>query len=124
MPQFVITRSGKLYKEWGFPHADIMTIGRAHINTLVLPDRARAMHEGSARRKGPFVNVDLPNVPQTLAESELLGHKRGAFSDAKEDRTGHFERAHRGTIFLDEIGVLRPELREKLLKPWVIVGPT
>jgi transcriptional regulator with PAS, ATPase and Fis domain len=56
-------------------------------------------------------------VPQTLAESELLGHKRGAFSDAKEDKAGHFERAHRGTIFLDEIGVLHRELQEKLLKP-------
>jgi len=94
------------------------------VNVLILGETgtgkgvvARAIHERSARRKGPFVNVDLPNVPQTLAESELLGHKRGAFSDAKEDRAGHFERAHRGTIFLDEIGVLRRELQEKLLKP-------
>src|SRR5712691_8789189 len=94
------------------------------VNVLILGETgtgkgvvARAIHERLVRRKGPFVNVDLPNVPQTLAESELLGHRRGAFSDAKEDRAGHFERAHRGTIFLDEIGVLRHELQEKLLKP-------
>lgn len=78
---------------------------------------ARAIHERSSRSSGSFVNVDLTNIPQSLAESELFGYRRGAHSEAKEDKKGRFELAHKGTIFLDEIGILQQELAPKLLKP-------
>ena len=76
---------------------------------------ARAIHRNSPRSKESFVNVDLGSITETLFESELFGHKRGAFTDAKEDRAGRFELAHKGTLFLDEIGNLSLPLQAKLL---------
>ncbi len=78
---------------------------------------ARAIHAQSSRSHGPFVDVDLPNIAKEAAESELFGHVRGAFTGAVTDKKGRFELAHKGTIFLDEIGVLQKELEPKLLKP-------
>lgn len=78
---------------------------------------ARTIHDRSSRRKGPFVDVDLTNIPPTLAESELLGYEPGAHSKAEKLRKGRFELAHSGTIFLDEIGVLKAEVQDKLRKP-------
>jgi DNA-binding NtrC family response regulator len=77
---------------------------------------ARAIHYNSDRAKGPFVPVNLAAVPGNLIESELFGHKRGAFTDARQDRIGLFEEASGGTIFLDEIGELALELQAKLLR--------
>jgi DNA-binding NtrC family response regulator len=77
---------------------------------------ARALHERSARRAGPFVAVNCAAIPDTLLESELFGHARGAFTDARADRAGLFEHAKGGTIFLDEIGDLQLSLQPKLLR--------
>ena len=76
---------------------------------------ARAIHEGSTRARGPFVVVDCGSLPANLIESELFGHLRGAFTGAVKDRTGAFEAASGGTIFLDEIGELPLELQTRLL---------
>ncbi|TRX62111.1 sigma-54-dependent Fis family transcriptional regulator [Fulvivirga sp. M361] len=76
---------------------------------------ARAIHNNSPRKGQVFVNVDLGSVSETLFESELFGHKKGAFTDAKEDRPGRFEIANKGTLFLDEIGNLSLPLQAKLL---------
>jgi two-component system response regulator HydG len=76
---------------------------------------AREMHRQSKRVDGIFMSVDLGSLSETLFESELFGHKKGAFTDAKEDRIGRFEAAAGGTIFLDEIGNLSLALQAKLL---------
>lgn len=76
---------------------------------------ARAIHKASKRNDQVFINVDLGAISETLFESELFGFKKGAFTDAKEDRAGRFEAANKGTIFLDEIGNLSLNLQSKLL---------
>jgi two-component system, NtrC family, response regulator AtoC len=77
---------------------------------------ARAIHKRSIRRGGPFCAVNCGAIPETLLESELFGHKRGAFTDASSDRSGLFEQANGGTLFLDEIGELPQKLQVKLLR--------
>ncbi|WP_245678530.1 sigma 54-interacting transcriptional regulator [Chondromyces crocatus] len=77
---------------------------------------AQAVHEHSTRRAGPFVVLDCASIPGPLAESLLFGHERGAFTGAIERRSGAFQDAHKGTIFLDELGELPPELQPKLLR--------
>jgi DNA-binding NtrC family response regulator len=76
---------------------------------------ARAIHNSSKRKDEVFISVDLGAITETLFESELFGFKKGAFTDAKEDRAGRFEAANKGTIFLDEIGNLSLSLQSKLL---------
>ena len=76
---------------------------------------AREIHRRSGRRDRSFVKVDLGAVPETLFESELFGHLKGAFTDAKEDRPGRFEMASGGTLFLDEIGNLDVSMQAKIL---------
>jgi two-component system response regulator HydG len=77
---------------------------------------ARALHRFSARRSGPFIAVNCAAIPETLLESELFGHERGAFTGAAGQRKGRFELAHGGTLFLDEIGDLPLLLQVKLLR--------
>jgi two-component system, NtrC family, nitrogen regulation response regulator GlnG len=77
---------------------------------------ARAIHHYSRRAGRPFVAVSSAAIPGTLLESELFGHERGAFTDAKERKLGKLELAHGGTLFLDEIGDMPPELQTKLLR--------
>ena len=77
---------------------------------------ARAVHDRSSRRGQPFVRVNCAALPPTLIESELFGHERGAFTGAVSMRQGRFELAHRGTIFLDEIGDLAADIQAKLLR--------
>jgi DNA-binding NtrC family response regulator len=77
---------------------------------------ADAIHRNSRRRAGPFVKVNLGGISSTLFESEMFGHVRGAFTDARHDRKGRFELAHGGTIFLDEIGDLDAASQVKLLR--------
>jgi DNA-binding NtrC family response regulator len=97
-------------------------VAKTDANVLILGENgtgkeliARAIHRNSSRKNESFVGVDLGSITETLFESELFGHKRGSFTDAKEDRAGRFELANRGTLFLDEIGNLSLPLQAKLL---------
>jgi len=77
---------------------------------------ANAIHYSSSRSTGPFVNVNCGAIPDTLIDSELFGHEKGAFTGALSQKRGRFERAHTGTIFLDEIGELPLQAQVRLLK--------
>jgi two-component system nitrogen regulation response regulator NtrX len=77
---------------------------------------AAAIHAGSSRRDRPFVRVNCAAIPRDLVESEMFGHERGAFTGATDRRIGRFELAHRGTLFLDEVGDLGAEAQAKLLR--------
>jgi DNA-binding NtrC family response regulator len=97
-------------------------VARTDANVLILGENgtgkeliARAIHHRSLRKENSFVSVDMGAITETLFESELFGHKKGAFTDAREDRPGRFELANDGTLFLDEIGNLSLSLQGKLL---------
>lgn len=97
-------------------------VAHTDANVLILGENgtgkelvARAIHRNSRRGQETFVSVDLGSITETLFESELFGHKKGSFTDAKEDRPGRFELANKGTLFLDEIGNLSMPLQAKLL---------
>ena len=77
---------------------------------------ARAIHSLSSRRDHPFMEINCTALPETLLESELFGHERGAFTDAKQDKKGLFELADKGTLFLDEIGDMSSLMQAKLLR--------
>lgn len=77
---------------------------------------ARALHKASARAKGPFVPVNCGALPEQLIESELFGVEKGAYTGARDSRPGRFERAHWGTLFLDEVAELSPSAQTKLLR--------
>jgi DNA-binding NtrC family response regulator len=77
---------------------------------------ARAIHAASARKDRPFVSLNCAAVPAELIESELFGHEKGAFTGAVKQKTGKFERAHLGTLFLDEVGDMPPAMQAKLLR--------
>ncbi len=100
----------------------IQQVAATDANVLLLGENgtgkevvARAIHNSSNRADEPFISVDLGSVPATLFESEMFGHEKGAFTDAKETRIGKFELANKGTLFLDEVGNLSPDLQVKLL---------
>lgn len=97
-------------------------VAKTDANVLILGENgtgkeliARAIHQKSMRKDNSFVAVDMGAITETLFESELFGHKKGAFTDAREDRPGRFELANGGTLFLDEIGNLSLSLQSKLL---------
>ena len=77
---------------------------------------ARTLHDLSPRSKGPFLAVNCAAMPETLLESEIFGHERGAFTDARDRREGCFELAHNGTLFLDEVAEMRPSTQAKFLR--------
>ncbi len=77
---------------------------------------AEAIHHLSLRREQPFVVINCPAYPSTLLESELFGHEKGAFTGAMRRKIGRFEQAHRGTVFLDEIGEISPSAQIRLLR--------
>jgi two-component system, NtrC family, response regulator HydG len=102
--------------------ADIEKVARTDANVLITGENgtgkelvARAIHNRSLRAGLPFVSVDLGAITESLFESELFGHRKGAFTDAREDRAGRFEAAMGGTLFLDEIGNLSLGMQAKLL---------
>jgi two-component system response regulator HydG len=76
---------------------------------------ATAIHEQSLRADKPFIKVDVGALTESLFESELFGHKKGSFTDAREDRIGRFESANGGTLFLDEIGNISLQQQAKLI---------
>jgi two-component system response regulator HydG len=77
---------------------------------------SKRIHDFSARKNGPFIAIDCGALPKELAGSELFGHVKGAFTGALDNKTGHFERANGGTIFLDEVGNLNYEVQVQLLR--------
>ena len=77
---------------------------------------ARMLHRGGPRAGRPFVDVNCAAIPESLLESELFGHEKGAFTDARQAKAGLFQTAHGGTLFLDEVGLLPVALQGKLLK--------
>jgi len=125
-PQDSFLRSDKIIGESSPLKAIFNTIARvAPTNASVLITGesgtgkeliAEAIHENSKRKSAPFVKVNLGGISQSLFESEMFGHKKGAFTDAHYDRIGRFEMADTGTIFLDEIGDLDAACQVKLLR--------
>ena len=102
----------------------ILKYGKTELSVLVTGETgtgkkivAQALHAASKRSTSTFVTVDIPNIPQSLFQSELFGHTKGSFSGASTDKTGLFQQAHKGTLFLDEIGDLPLELQPSLLLP-------
>ncbi|RYY99410.1 MAG: sigma-54-dependent Fis family transcriptional regulator, partial [Chitinophagaceae bacterium] len=100
----------------------IQKVAPTDANILILGENgtgkeliARAIHQCSLRAQKPFVKVDVGALTESLFESELFGHRKGAFTDAREDRRGRFEEAGSGTLFLDEIGNIPLHLQAKLL---------
>jgi DNA-binding NtrC family response regulator len=94
-------------------HLPVLLTGESGVGKGAL---ARFIHDASERRKGSFVQLNCAALPVGIAEAELFGVRRGAFTDAREDRAGVFEQAHGSTLFLDEIGELPIELQPKLLQ--------
>jgi len=97
-------------------------VAKTDVNVLITGENgtgkeliARELHRKSKRRGEVFISVDMGSISESLFESELFGHLKGAFTDAREDRTGKFEAAHKGSLFLDEIGNLSLQTQAKLL---------
>ncbi len=115
----IISKSPKMQKIFEI----LPDIAKSDSNVLILGESgtgkeliARAIHNLSPRKRGPFVAVNCGALPDTLLESELFGYKKGAFTDAKQDKKGRFAAAEKGTIFLDEIGDISQALQVKLLR--------
>lgn len=115
----LISKSPKMQKIFEFAR----TVAKSNSNILILGESgtgkellARAIHNESLRAAGPFVAVSCVALPETLLESELFGHEKGAFTDAVTQKKGKFELAHGGTLFLDEIGDISPKLQLNLLR--------
>ena len=101
----------------------IETVAPTEANVLITGETgtgkelvARAVHGRSARREQPLIKVNCASIPRELFESEFFGHVKGAFTGALKDRAGRFQLAHRGTLFLDEVGEIPPEMQGKLLR--------
>lgn len=95
------------------PAATILITGESGTGKELV---AKAIHHLSDRREAPFIEINCASIPVNLLESELFGHERGAFTDARERHTGLFEEANKGTLFLDEIGEMNPAIQAKLLR--------
>lgn len=117
--QHFIGRSSKMQRVF----ESIQMVAKTEMTVLITGESgtgkdlaARAIHELSDRRRQPFVAVNCPTVPENILESELFGYRKGAFTHAVQNRIGLFQEAHRGTIFLDEIGDIAPAIQTKLLR--------
>ncbi|HSD09658.1 MAG TPA: sigma-54 dependent transcriptional regulator [Candidatus Binatia bacterium] len=109
----LVDRIGRMTGGTGVPAPTVLLLGetgsgKGHV--------ARALHGAGGRSQGPFIEVNCTALPENLVESELFGHERGAFTDAKTARAGLFETAEGGTLFLDEIGHVSGALQAKFLK--------
>ena len=100
----------------------VRKVAKTDVNVLITGENgtgkeliARELHRLSSRKNEVFIGVDMGSIAENLFESELFGHQKGAFTDAKEDRAGKFEAAHQGSLFLDEIGNLTLQTQAKLL---------
>ena len=93
--------------------AKVLITGESGVGKEVV---ARLVHQRSARRNAPLVTINCAGIPDTLLASELFGHVRGSFTDAHRDKAGWIEQAHRGTIFLDEIGEMSTQMQALLLR--------
>lgn len=102
----------KIVKKVATTDANVLILGENGTGKEVI---AKAIHQQSHRKDNVFITVDMGSITESLFESELFGHKKGAFTDAKEDRAGRFEVANGGSLFLDEIGNLPLPLQSKLL---------
>jgi DNA-binding NtrC family response regulator len=119
LPETVVARSPQmetLYRDAALIAASetrVLISGESGVGKEVLAD---VIHQWSTRANGPLVKVNCAAIPETLLESELFGHVKGAFTGATNQRIGRFEEADGGTIFLDEIGEMTPQLQAKLLR--------
>lgn len=93
--------------------SQVLLLGETGVGKEVI---ANAIHYSSPRAGGPFIKVNCGAIPESLMDSELFGHEKGAFTGALNQKRGRFERAHKGTIFLDEIGELTPQAQVRLLR--------
>ncbi|MFQ5770608.1 MAG: sigma-54-dependent transcriptional regulator, partial [bacterium] len=115
----IVAKSGKMQEvlkmvgQVAVSDATVLILGESGTGKELV---ARAIHYNSLRKDKAFITVNCPSIPENLLESELFGHVRGAYTGATKDRRGKFEQADGGTIFLDEIGDLKPELQAKLLR--------
>ena len=103
----------KMVKQVAETSTNILVTGESGTGKELI---ARAIHDRSARRDKPFVVINCGGIPETLMESELFGHRKGAFTGATSDKKGLFEIAHGGTVFLDEIGEINLPIQVKLLR--------
>ncbi len=119
LPDYVIARSPLMlavYREASLiapSETRVLITGESGVGKEVLAD---VVHEWSSRAKGPIVKVNCAAIPETLLEAELFGHEKGAFTGAHAQRIGRFEEANDGTIFLDEVAEMSPQLQAKLLR--------
>jgi transcriptional regulator with PAS, ATPase and Fis domain len=92
---------------------NILIIGESGVGKRLF---AEAIHNQSARKDGPFITIEIPSITPSLFESELFGHKKGSFTDAREDKIGLIEMANEGTAFVDEVADILPECQVKILR--------
>jgi transcriptional regulator with GAF, ATPase, and Fis domain len=103
----------QLVRQVASTHSPVLLLGETGVGKEVI---ANAIHSISSRKDGPFIKVNCGAIPESLMDSELFGHEKGAFTGATERHRGRFERAHGGTIFLDEVGELPPQAQIRLLR--------
>ena len=110
---FGLKRAMEMVRQVATLNSPVLLLGETGVGKDVI---ANAIHYSSLRKDGPFVKVNCGAIPETLLDSELFGHEKGAFTGALSQRRGRFERANKGTLFLDEIGELPPPAQVRMLR--------
>lgn len=110
---FGLSQVMKLMERVASLETTVLLLGETGVGKEIIAD---AIHETSPRRDGPLIKLNCGAIPETLIDSELFGHEKGAFTGAVTEKKGRFERAHAGTLFLDEIGELPPGAQQRLLR--------